>query len=258
LDPIRAAIAAGVPTFGTWLSLADPVAAELIGKAGFDWVIADAQHGGITFDKLLTVLQALDLGGTPALVRVGWVDPPQIMRALDLGALGVVVPMVSTAEQARAAAEACRYPPDGNRSFGPVRASHLSAGGGGPDPLCLVMIETAEGIANVDAIAATPGVDGLFVGPVDLALALGLGPAFEMPDRVFEAIDEVVAACRRHGKISGCAALGPSNAKALMARGVHFLPLMSDAGLLRTAAATQVAQTKEWLREFEPANEDRD
>ena len=258
LDPIRAAVAAGKPTFGTWLSLADPVSAELIGKAGFDWVIADTQHGGITFDKLLTVLQALDVGGTPALVRVGWIDPMQIMRVLDLGALGVVVPMVSTPEQARVAAEACRYPPAGNRSFGAVRASYLSAGGVMLDPLCFVMIETAEGLAHVDAIAATPGVDGLFVGPVDLALALGLGPALVMPDRVIEAVDEVVAACRRHGKIAGCAALGAANAKALMERGVKFLPLLSDTALLRIAAVAQVSQTKGWVEEFGGAHEGKD
>ena len=244
MDKVREAVAAGRPTFGSWVTLADPVAAELMGKAGYDWVILDTQHGGIGWDRLLPVLQALDLGGTRALVRVGWTDPMQIMRALDLGALGVIVPMVSTPEQARIAAQASRYPPHGIRSFGPVRNYYASPGGPPQDPLCFVMIETAEAMDNLDAIAATPGVDGLFVGPVDLALSLGLGPALVMPERVFEAIDRVVEACRRHGVIPGCATLGLPNAEALMRRGVRFLTLGNDAGLIRRGAAADIAQVK--------------
>lgn len=249
MDKVREAAAAGRPSFGSWVTLASPVAVELMGKAGYDWVILDTQHGAITFDDLLGAIQALDLGGTRALVRVGWNDPMHIMRALDLGALGVIVPMVSTPEQALAAAQATRYPPHGIRSFGPVRNYYGPVAEGAPEPLCFVMIETAEGLANVDAIAATPGVDGLFVGPVDLALALGMGPALVMPDALLLEIDKVVAAARKHGIISGCATLGAPNAKALMERGVQFLTLGNDAGLLRRGAAADLALAKEWLAE---------
>ena len=225
-----------------------------MGKAGYDWVILDAQHGGITWDNMLGAIQALDLGGTRALVRVSWTDSAQIMRALDLGALGVIVPMVSTARTGedrgpgdplsaarhplvRAGAQLLRGTPSG-----PV-----------PEPLCLVMIETAEAMDNLDAIAATPGVDGLFVGPVDLALSLGLGPALVMPDQVFAAIDRIVAACRTHGKIAGCAGLGMPNVKALMERGVQFLTLGNDVGLIRRGAAADMAQVKEWSTQATPA-----
>ena len=246
MDNIREAAAAGQTTFGSWVSLSDPVSIEMMGKAGFDWVILDTQHGGINWDNLLPAIQALDLGGTRALVRVGWTDSMQIMRALDLGALGVVVPMVSTAAQALLAAQATRYPPHGIRSFGPVR-NYYGSTGSTTEPLCFVMIETAEAMENLDAIAATPGVDGLFVGPVDLALSLGLGAALQMPEQVLAAIDKVVAVCRRHGKIAGSAALGAPNAKNLMERGMQFLTLGSDAGFVRRGAAADVELARQWI-----------
>ena len=247
MNEVRAAIAANGAAFGSWLGIADAVSVELMGKAGFDFVILDTQHGGIGWDDLLHAFQALDLGGTRGLVRVGWTDPMQIMRAMDLGALGVIVPMVSTAEQARIAAQAVRYPPHGIRSFGPVRSVYTAQSGVPAEPLCFVMIETVEAIDNLDAIAATPGVDGLFVGPVDLALSLGLGPALVMPDEVKLAIDKVVAAGRRHNVIAGCAALGLPNAKEMMARGVQFLTIGNDAGYIRRGAAADIAAAKGWL-----------
>lgn len=246
MDKVREAAAAGRASFGSWLTLSDPLAAELMGKAGYDWVIADTQHGAIGWDAMLQTIQALELGGTRALVRVGWNDPMLIMRALDLGALGVIVPMVSTAEQARIAAQASRYPPHGIRSFGPVRSYYSASSEPKSEPLCFVMIETAEAMDNLDAIAAVEGVDGLFLGPVDLALSLGLGPALVMPDQVLAAADAIVTAARRHGKIPGSAALGAPNAKALMERGMQFLTLGNDAGLIRRGAAADVAMAKEW------------
>jgi len=249
MDKVREAVAAGLPTFGGWVSLGDPLCAEMMGKAGFDWVILDAQHGAVTWDNMLSLIQALDLGGTRSLVRVGWNDPMQIMRAMDLGALGVVVPLVSNAEEARIAAQAIRYPPHGVRSFGPLRNYYATPTGPPEEPLCFVMIETAEALDNLDAIAATPGVDGLFIGPVDLAYSLGLGLRFAMPDQVTEAVKAVVATCRRHGVISGCAA-GMPGAKTLMDLGVQFLTVGSDTSFMRRAAAADVAQFKEWVQAY--------
>lgn len=248
MDKVREAIAAGRPAFAGWMSLPDPLAADALARAGYDCVIPDAQHGGITWENLLPALLALDLHQTRAVVRVPWNDPAQIMRALDLGALGVIVPMVSNAAQAKSAAEASRLPPHGVRSFGPVR-NYYAAQPTTFEPLCLVMIETAEALANLDAIAATPGVDGLFVGPVDLALSLGLGVQLQMGREVLAAVDEVVAACRRHGKISGSACLGMANAADLAGRGVQFIAQGSDVAFLRTRAAQEVEQ----LRALAPA-----
>ena len=246
MDKVREAFAAGRPSFGSWVMLTDTVAAEIMGRAGFDWVILDTQHGGIGWDRLVPVIQALDLSGTRALVRVGWNDPMQIMRALDLGALGVVVPMVSTPGQAHTAAQAARYPPHGIRSFGPVRNPYLAANAPAAEPLCFVMIETAEALDHLDAIAGTPGVDGLFVGPIDLALSLGLGPAFIMPEQVLDAIGNVVAACRRHGKIAGCPSIGLPNARALVDRGVTFVAIGSDTGFIRRGAAQDLGEMRQW------------
>lgn len=244
MDKVREAAKVGRATIGSWMAIGDGVAAEAMGQAGLDYVILDGQHGGIDMRNLADTLRAVELGGTRTLVRVPWCDPDQIMRVLDLGAGGVVVPMVSTAEDARKAAQAVHYPPLGIRSFGPVR-SYYSAEGAKPDPLCFVMIETAEAMENLDAIAATEGVHGLFVGPVDLALSLGFGLSLQMPDQVLDAIDKVVAACARHEIIPGCAALGTDNCRELVRRGMIFLPVASDVAFLRQGAAQVVELAKE-------------
>jgi len=244
MDKIREAAAAGRATIGAWMAIGDGVAAEAIGRAGLDFVILDGQHGGIDMRNLADTLRAVEPGGSQTLVRVPWGDSDQIMRALDLGAGGVVVPMVSTAEQAQIAAQAVHYPPLGIRSFGPVR-SYYSSDGAKIEPLCFVMIETVEAMENLDAIAATPGVHGLFVGPVDLALSLGLGLSFEMSDTVLDEVDKVVAACTKNDIIPGCASLGPDNARELVRRGMKFLPVGSDVGFLRQGAAQVVELARE-------------
>ena len=244
MDKVREAAAAGRAAIGSWIAIGEGIAAEAMGRAGFDFVALDGQHGGIDMRNLADTLRAVELGGTQTLVRVPWCEPDQIMRVLDLGAGGVIVPMVSTAEQARIAAQAVHYPPLGIRSFGPVR-SYYSADGSKPEPLCFVMIETAEAMQNLDAIAGTPGVHGLFVGPVDLALSLGLGLSFEMSQEVLDAVDDVVRVCAWQNLIPGCAAMSLDNARDLARRGMKFLPVGSDAGFLRQGAAEVAALAKE-------------
>jgi 4-hydroxy-2-oxoheptanedioate aldolase len=229
MNRIREALSEGRPALGSWFGQPNSVGAEMYGKAGFDWVVLDTQHGAVTLDTLVGVLQALQLGDTAAVVRVGWNDPVMIMRALDLGALGVIVPMVSTAAEARAAAAATRYPPEGIRSFGPVRSAYGSTTAANDDVLCLVMIETAEGLANVEEIAATPGVDGLFIGPVDLGLSIGTGADFSgQAPALREAIDAIIAAAEKAGIIAGTLAFSPEQAEDLLERGIRFLTVGSD------------------------------
>ncbi len=233
-------LSAGHAAFATWIAIANTYTAELVGAGGYDCVVIDTQHGGPTWDTVGPLIQALDLGRTPALVRVGGVDQVQIMRALDLGAAGVVVPMVSTVEQAQHAAQAMRYPPDGVRSFGKVRNYYGKEAAA--QSLCFAMIETLEGMQNLDAIAAVDGVDGLFVGPVDLGLALGLGPVLEIHETVMDAIGEIAQACARHGKVSASASLGKDYAEALLARGVQLVVQGSDLGFVRRGVAEDVRQ----------------
>jgi 4-hydroxy-2-oxoheptanedioate aldolase len=228
------------PIFATWIASGSSLSAEIIGRIGYDCVIVDRQHGGISEAELLPVLQVFDGTDTPALVRVNWLDPAQIMRVADLGAAGVVIPMVNKAEDAAKAVAAIRYPPRGLRSFGPVRGGY-TATGEREEPLCIVMIETEEALSNLDAIAATPHLDGLLVGPVDLALSLGLGLSLAMPDAVLDAIARVADACRQHGLIAASVSFDPTNAKTQLAKGVTLLASGSDTLFMRTAATANLA-----------------
>lgn len=246
MGKVREALTAGKPSYGSWVTLDSQIGAEVMGRAGFDWLILDGQHGEVNPGSMLSLIQAVELGGARAIVRVGWNDEGQIMRALDLGAYGVIVPMVSTAGEASRAAAAVRYPPAGIRSFGKVRTYYAIAEEPAPEPLCLVMIETAGALQNLDAIAATPGVDGLFVGPVDLAISLGQGTAMMMTPEVLGAVAEVIAVCRKYGKISGSATLGAENARELVEMGITFVPLGSDTGFIRRGAAAELANARDW------------
>ncbi len=242
MNRIRQALSERRPSFGAWSTLPGSLAAEFMGGAGFDWVIIDAQHGAPAVGDLVPMIQALQLGGTPAVVRVPWTDQPTIMRVLDYGAAGVLVPMVNTAAEAATAAAAMRYPPDGIRSYGQTRPRYASTAEANADVVLLVMIETVEALANVDEIAATPGVDGLFVGPVDLGLSLGLPLDFTgSAPAVVAGTDRVVAAAARAGKFAGCVSSGPDQAAELVRRGVRFVTLGADVGYLRAGIARDKA-----------------
>jgi 4-hydroxy-2-oxoheptanedioate aldolase len=235
VNPVLKAKTAGGWTVGTWLTLGNTFVAEMLAKVGFDWILLDKQHGSIEWNAVGPAIQAVELGGSCALVRVDWNSSELIMRALDLGAAGVVVPMVSTAADAKRAAEAARYPPRGIRSFGPVR-SRYSTNAEPFEPACIVMIETREALANLEDIARTPGVDGLFVGPADLALDLGVPMSLPMHANVLSAIDKVVAVSASAGILPGAASFSPQNAEDFLARGVRFVTLGADVGYMRRAA----------------------
>lgn len=247
MPSLRTRLSEASLTIGTWLAIGSSHSAEVMGQVGFDWVIIDTQHGGVSEAGLLPIVQALGLSSTPAFVRVNWLDPALIMRAVDLGAAGVVVPMVNTADAAASAVRAVRYPPDGIRSFGPVR-SYYAVDGAREEPLCIAMIETAEAMANLEAIAATPGLDGLLVGPVDLALSMGLGLSLEMPEQVLDAIERVANVCRDHELIAASVAFGRTNAEEQIRRGVTFLTCGADTLFMKRAAGEELAA----LRQMKP------
>lgn len=227
------------PMYGGWAQLPSPMSAEILGHTGFDWVCIDAQHGPMGTDSLLSMLQVLTLTGTPAFVRVPWTDPGLIGKVLDAGAVGVIVPMVSTPEQAAMAAEACRYPPRGIRSMGPSRVQFLNPGYdaamGDRIARCVPMIETLEGVERVDEIAAVPGVDGLFIGPGDLSLAGGYPPSLwtDAPDHVAR-IMRVLEACRRHGVVPGIYSGDLELTARWRSAGFRMLALLSDSHFLNT------------------------
>jgi 4-hydroxy-2-oxoheptanedioate aldolase len=169
-NPLREVWAEGRTAFGLWAAIPSAFSAELVAGAGVDYVCVDQQHGVVDYASMVPMLQAIGAAGAAPITRVLSNDPFRIMKALDAGAWGVIVPLVNDAEEAARAVSACRYPPDGIRSYGPIRASSLL---GSKDPedlagevLCLVMVETREGLENVEEIAATPGVDGIYIGPL--------------------------------------------------------------------------------------------
>src|SRR5919112_912994 len=180
VDRLRDLWAQDRPAYGVWSMLADPAVGELVAATEFDYVCVDLQHGFATFSELPTLLQAMRAADRAPLVRVPWKDPASVMRAIDSGAAGVVVPMVDSAEDARLAASACRFPPTGSRSWGPMWGDTRGDGALPPEEqdeavLCIVIVETRAGLDAIDEIVAVPGVDAVYIGPNDLALSCGHG-----------------------------------------------------------------------------------
>ena len=206
-----------------------------------DYVCVDQQHGVIGYDAMVPMLQAIEAGGATPITRVLSGDPYGIMKSPDAGAWGVIVPLVNSADDAQKAVAACRYPPRGVRSYGPTRASGV-IGSGDPEvldreALCFVMVETREALDRVDEIAATPGLDGIYVGPSDLALSLGLPPALQIKeDEHAEAIERVRDACAGNGIAAGIHSPSGEWARRHAEAGFDLVTVATDASLLGEAA----------------------
>ena len=239
----------GKVTLGGWCAIANPFAAEIIGRAGYDWVCIDTQHGLIGYEPMVSMLQALTGTGTPGLVRVADSDPAQIMKVLDAGAAGVVVPLVDSAQQAATIVGACRYPPHGFRSWGPIRASLIDKGltpeRANREVICVVMVETPAAVSNLDEILTVPGVDGVLVGRNDLALSSGVALSMAASPAQSAVVLSVQEACRRHGVVAGVAAGDTESAVRWLHAGFEMLALPSDVTLLTQGAHA----TLEALRE---------
>jgi 4-hydroxy-2-oxoheptanedioate aldolase len=228
---------------GGWCVTPSAFTAEVMARIGFDWICVDAQHGLIDYQVMLGMLQGASGSGVAALVRVPWNDPAWIMKALDAGASGVIVPMVNSPAEARLAAGACRYPPEGYRSWGPTRAS-LGVPDFGPEQanrsvICAVMVETVPALEQLDQIVAVPGVDAVFMGPSDFALSMGHPPRSDDPEhrRLLEAVPAV---CRQHGVIAGIACGSVELLRRWRAAGYTMLSLPSDLVMLRQAAVAML------------------
>ncbi|GAA0608078.1 HpcH/HpaI aldolase family protein [Kribbella sandramycini] len=227
---------------GYWITMDAPPATERIARAGYDYVVLDGQHGLIGYEGLLNGLLAIDAGGSTGLVRVEANDPTPIGRALDAGAAGVIVPLIDTADDVALAVRAAKYPPVGRRSFGPMRSALRF----GPEPakanaetVVLAMIETAQALANVEAICATPQLDGLYVGPVDLSLALGArypGDP-EIADAFEDAVARIAAAAATAGIAAGIHTFDGENANRRLKQGYSFATVSSDLSHLEAIAA---------------------
>jgi 4-hydroxy-2-oxoheptanedioate aldolase len=242
----------GGAVLATWLTIPDPLVAELLAACGWDAVIVDQQHGAAGPRELTTLFMAIRSGGAWPLTRIPPADPAAIGRSLDAGALGVVVPMVDTADQAGAAAAAFRYGSRGRRSYGPIRAD-LVAGSTDPADLeraaLIPQIETVSGLANVGEIARVPGVDALLVGPADLALALDVPldagrRTDEQAARHASAVTHVRETCDAAAVVPGIHCLEGETARHYLAEGFRFLSVATDVSFLRSASthALEVAR----------------
>jgi 4-hydroxy-2-oxoheptanedioate aldolase len=232
-----------------WVAIPDPFAVEQYAAQGFDSVTVDLQHGAADVGGLIPLLQAIALSGATAMVRVPWNDPADVMRVLDAGAYGVICPMVNDADQARAFVAAGRYPPLGSRSAGPFRASHVAGAdyvrAANDEVLLLAMIETGEAFSNLDAILSVEGLDGVYVGPNDLALSLGRPGSLAPEDpEVLETMAAIAQGARRHGLVAGVHTDGPVTAARRYAEGFHFCSLLNDVRLLVDAARRMVDEVR--------------
>lgn len=239
MTPLREAWDDGRPAFGTLCIVPSAHSAEIAAQRGFDWVALDWQHGFMNPETSAAMISAVSLAGAAPLVRLGWNDPRAIAHALDMGAYGVIVPLVNDRDEAERAVSACRYPPIGTRSYGPVK----NAPAIGTDPaecnrrvLCFAMIETSDGLDNVEEICATPGLDGIYIGPGDLRISLGLA-AGEMDGP----IETILAACKRHGIVAGLQTAGGEQARAQAARGFGLIGIGTDADFLAASASRELA-----------------
>ena len=221
------------------------IGAEILAGAGVDYVCVDQQHGVIDYDSMVPMVQAIRAEGAAPITRVLSNDPFLIMKAFDAGAWGVVVPLINDAGEAARAVSACRYPPRGMRSYGPVRAAGVI---GSRDPedlggevLCLVMVETREALERVEEIAATPGLDGIYIGPADLALSLGLSPTLDIQEGEHaEAVERIREACHANGIAAGIHSASGEWAKRHVEAGFDIVTVATDATILRAAALREV------------------
>ncbi len=243
---LKARFAAGEKAINGWCAIPSPVVAEIVGRAGFDMVTVDLQHGLIDYPMALTMVQVLQGLPAPVLARVPWNEPGIIAKVLDAGFSGLICPMVNTAEDARALVQSARYAPLGGRSFGPTRANMVHGAGyvksANDTVLVLAMIETAQALENLDAILAVEGIDGVYVGPSDLGLSLGYEPTLDpSAPQVLEAIAEIGARAKAAGKVAGCHCGSPEMVRRIQSQGFDFGSLLTDVRIFANALSTQLA-----------------
>jgi 4-hydroxy-2-oxoheptanedioate aldolase len=232
-----------------WLAIPDAFAAETMAHQGWDTLTIDLQHGVIDYAAMVAMLQAISTTPTVPIVRVPWLEPGIVMKALDAGAYGLICPMVNTREDAQKFVAWTTYAPKGTRSFGPVRALLY----GGPDYAAqandtivrFAMIETAQALDNLDAILSVEGLDAIYIGPSDLSLALGCKPQFDdVEPKVAQAIEHIVQRAQAHGVQAGVHNGRPDVALARVALGFRFVTVGSDARLLAAGSQQILAEMR--------------
>ena len=246
--------AEGKPAINGWCSIASPFVAEIMAAQPYDSVTVDWQHGALDYSDLLPMFQAMRAGGPTLMARVPWLDPSAIMKALDAGAMGIICPMINNRAEAEEFVSYTRYPPLGQRSFGPTRAGIAMPGYGlkmNDQILAIAMVETADGIANLEEIATTPGLDGIYVGPADLTLGAENGrlpPGLDREEpEMIALIQRIAVVCKESG-IRACIHCGtPDYAARAIGWGYELTTIAADTRLLAAATAASIARARELI-----------
>ena len=230
-----------------WLQIPNSFTAELMANQNWDSLTLDMQHGVIDYSHAISMLQAISTTKVVPLARVNWNEPGQIMKILDAGAYGIICPMVSNRKEAENFVQACMYPPKGYRSYGPIRGLVY----GGPDYadeanneiLKFAMIETKESLDNLDEIMQTPGLDGIYIGPADLSLAIGEKPSFDKPegDPVYKVIMKILEHAKKNKIIAGIQNAQPEYAEKMIKKGFQLVTIGTDQRFMTAAAKTALS-----------------
>jgi len=233
---------AGKPIINSWLSIPSSFSAEVMANQGWDSITIDMQHGLIDYPNAVNMLQAISTTNTTPLARVNWNEPGQIMKILDAGCYGVICPMVSNTIEAQKFINACQYPPNGYRSYGPIRASIY----GGSDyakhanneVLKLAMIETKEALEKLDEILDTPNLDGIYIGPADLSLAVGEEPAFDRPEnsKAYKEILRILESAKKRNLLAGLHNGTAEYAEKMIEKGFNLVTVGSDSRYIASGA----------------------
>jgi len=231
-----------ITALNVWLTIPSAWTAEIIANAGYDSVTIDMQHGLADYQTALSMMQAVSTTDAVPTVRVPWNEPVIIMRTLDAGAYGIICPMVNTRADAEAFVGACRYPPLGYRSHGPIRADMYA----GEDyfykanetVLAIAMIETAQAVENLEEIATTPGLDGIYVGTIDLSISMGIEDLGDIDNPILnQTLDTILSLARRHNLITGIHANSVEQTITLAQWGFNWITPVDDSKLLRESAS---------------------
>ena len=245
-NKIKELFKAGKPIINSWLAVPSSFSAEVMANQGWDSLTIDMQHGLIDYPNAVNMLQAISTTETTPMARVNWNEPGQIMKILDAGCYGIICPMVSNRKEAEKFVQACLYPPKGYRSFGPIRASIY----GGSDYaknvdqeiLKLAMIETKESLEKLDEILDTPNLDGIYIGPADLSLALGEEPGFDKPEstKAYQEILRILESAKKRNLLAGLHNGSAEYAQKMIEKGFNLVTVGSDSRYITSGAKSDI------------------
>ena len=251
-NSLKEKIRKGLPAVGTWIYFTDLFAVETMAQTGFDWWLIDTEHAPIGPEGLLRILAVAKSSATPSIVRLRNNQPEYFKTALDLGASGVMVPMINSAEDARRAVDFCRYPPLGSRGFAPIRASNYFRNlaeytqSANQEVMLIAQIESIQAVQELEAIMAVPGIDAIFIGPGDLSSSMNLGAQFKHP-RVEEVIVQIMAKARAAGMPIGIMAFASEDLLPYAEGGATLLIVGGDLVFMTRGATEALERTRALL-----------